>query len=294
MKKNYLYLLMLLPLFSLLQACSDDDDFHPSIIEDKEEAFTELDQWIFDKYIKPHNISVMYRWKEDESNQTLVLVPPKEEKVQPLLELIKTVWIDPYLVTPGRTFFNSYCPKQLMLIGSVGYTDDDNFVLGETEGSYKVTMYDVNRLDPADYGQDSLGLLNMILNVSHNFHHEFVHVLHQKVIYPESFEEISANEYSSTGWKNIVLSNSAFVTQYAGKDADEDFAEMVSYYLILSSSQWNSMIKNGRDEAAVAKLQLKEKIMRQYMKREWKIDIDELRSYIRTGMQKVFNDNYSN
>ena len=33
-------------------------------------------------------------------------------------------------------------------------------------------------------------------------HHEFAHILHQKKSYPTEYNQISAADYSSTGWQN--------------------------------------------------------------------------------------------
>ena len=120
--------LLIWSLAVLFAACSDED-FHPSILEVEEEELSELDQWIMDNFTKPYNIEILYQWEDFESNQDYNLVPPEEDKVRPFLEVIKTVWVDPYLKVAGDDFFATLCPKQVMLIGSAGYNEDGTYEL---------------------------------------------------------------------------------------------------------------------------------------------------------------------
>ena len=40
------------------------------------------------------------------------LVPPLVSKVQPTMEAVKKIWIDPYIKVAGEDFIKIFCPKQ--------------------------------------------------------------------------------------------------------------------------------------------------------------------------------------
>lgn len=291
MRKNLLYLVLFLIQLSLFQACSDDDDFKPSIIDMTEEIPTELDTWLSDNYTSPHNIAILYRWNDFEANQEYTLVPPKEDKVQPFLRMIKRIWIMPYLEGPGKVFFNQNCPKQIMLVGSAGYNPEGSFLMGEAEGGHKITIYDVNNSDPTDVSLSSTALYELIWKYAHNFHHEFAHVLHQKVEYTDAFEAISSGDYTSS-WASVNPWNKGFITSYAALDADEDFAEMISIYITSTAETWAKYMSNYDAEEILPKMQEKEKIVREYLKKEWNINIDDLRASVLQAMDDVMNKNF--
>jgi len=263
---------------ALFAACSDED-FQPSILNtEEEEGMTELDRWIFDNYTSLYNIEILYRWDDFESNPEYNLVPPYESKVEPFLRVIRKVWIEPYIEIAGKNFFSSLCPKQIMLVGSAGYSSDGTYLLGEAEGGNKITMYNLNMDDAASE--------NTMTLYTHNFHHEFSHILHQTVEYPEAFELISAADYT-TSWTSVSEPYKlGFVSQYAAADPDEDFAEMIAYFLHWSPDTWDSYIK------ASPKIKEKETIIFNYMKSVWGIDMYELRTKVREAMDEVLLGNY--
>ena len=266
--------LLIWSLAVLFAACSDED-FHPSILEVEEEELSELDQWIMDNFTKPYNIEILYQWVDFESNQDYNLVPPEEDKVRPFLEVIKTVWVDPYLKVAGDDFFATLCPKQVMLIGSAGYNEDGTYLLGEAAGGNKITMYNLNYDDPKSD--------NMVLQYVHNFHHEFSHILHQTVEYPESFGLVTADVYTSN-WATVSSGwfQSGCISNYAMADADEDFAEMFSYYVHSTEQQWDSYMLAGGE-----KIQEKETLLLNYMQSVWGVDMDALRAEVLTAIEKV-------
>ncbi len=145
---------------------------------------TLLDSWLMNNFTQPFNIEVKYRWDASEADLYRTLVPPKVSQVQPLMEVVKDVWIDPYNALAGNSFIKTYCPKQFLLIGSARYNIDGTFTLGTAEGGRKVVLYVVNDFVP----EDRTALKTML----HIVHHEFGHILNQKVSYPSSFREITA------------------------------------------------------------------------------------------------------
>lgn len=266
---------------ALLSACSDED-FRPSILDTTEENRTELDNWIMKTFTGPHNIEIIYQWDDYESNQEYNLVPPSEDKVQAFLEVIKQVWVEPYMEVAGASFFSPLCPKQIMLVGSPGYNTDGTYLMGEAAGGNKITMYNLNYDNPKS--------ANMVNVTTHNFHHEFCHILHQTVEYPEAFSLISGDAYTSS-WQNETSSFAkGCISKYAMADADEDFAEMVAYFVHSTATQWSQYMNSGGAEGS-RKLKEKETIILNYMQSIWGINLHAVREKVLAAMLKVQMDN---
>lgn len=277
--------LIIWSLAALFAACSEEK-FHPSILDTKEEAMSELDRWVTDSFRIPHNIEVIYHWDDFESDPSFVLVPPSEEKVEPFLRVIRKMWINPYTELAGLDFFNKYCPKQIMLVGSAGYNADGSYTMGQTENGSKITVYNLNMDTPTDE--------NAMKSYTHTFHHEFAHVFHQTEELPEAFELVTADAYTSS-WANVSLSdalnNYGCISSYAMADADEDFAEMVSWFLIMPQEEWEKIVDN-RFNPGCKKIKEKETIMLNYMKNVWGIDMYRLREKVQRGMDDILLGNY--
>lgn len=272
-------------LAALFVGCSEEK-FHASILDTEEESMSELDRWVTDSFRIPHNIEVIYHWDDFESDPAYVLVPPSEEKVEPFLRVIRKMWINPYTELAGLDFFNTYCPKQIMLVGSAGYNTDGTYTMGQTETGSKITIYNLNMDTPTDK--------NAMLSYTHTFHHEFAHVFHQTEELPEAYELVTANAYTSS-WatisRNDAVNKYGCITSYAMCDADEDFAEMVAYFLITEPKEWEKIVDNQFNEGC-KKIKQKETIMLNYMKSVWGIDMYRLREKVKRGMDDILLGNY--
>lgn len=283
---NLKYWIFTVLLVGAMAACSDDDDFSDSILDTTPEPLTETDVWIMDNFTKSHNIDVIYKWRDFETNQELNLVPPTEDRVIPFLDVVRRVWMDPYIKLGGISFFNKTAPKQLMLVGSAGYLEDGLYLLGEAEQGNRITVYSINNSNP--YEKD------MLLRNTNTFHHEYVHILHQLEKYPPAFEEISAKDYT-TNWSGIADPYQlGFVSNYAAADANEDFAETVAKFIMMEEKEWNGMLMYPDSEEAKKKLKEKETIMLQYMKNVWGIDMYQLRKLVQAEVAKILEEGKQN
>lgn len=276
--------LLIWSLAALFAACSEED-FEPSILSTTtEEGMTALDRWIYENYTEPYNIEILYRWDDFESDPNYNLVPPDEDRVEPFLRVLRKVWIEPYLEVAGEDFFAELCPKQIMLVGSAGYNSDGTYLLGQAEAGNKITMFNINLDDPAEE--------NTMTLFTHNFHHEFSHILHQTIEYPEAFALISANEYTESWTSLSNYLNLGFVSLYAAADADEDFAEMFATFLRVDDEMWNNYMNAADNQEARDKVQEKATLMLNYMQSSWGIDMYELREKVHAGMEAVLLGNY--
>src|SRR5690606_1871175 len=136
-----------------------------------------------------------------ELNLDKTLTPPDESKIIPAMSAIKRVWIEPYNAETGSPdFIRRYAPKQFKLIGSVEYNYNGTVVLGQAEGGNNIAFFDINQ----HFDQDPVNAVRRMIQTSH---HEFAHILHQNVLYPQEFKGISSSlglpGYTST-WFNVT------------------------------------------------------------------------------------------
>jgi substrate import-associated zinc metallohydrolase lipoprotein len=262
-----------------------------------------IDQWILDSLTVPYNISAKYKWDQFEfANVTKTLVPPDEAQVIPLLSTIKKAWTVPYVQEAGQVFYNKYSPKFFVLSGSNEYNAEGSVTLGTAEGGRKVALFGVNLfkikgMPGYDAARDSSFVKLWFL---HTIHHEFGHILHQTVLYPVEYRNITKSLYQGGNWINWSdeeARRDGFITAYSSSSFDEDFVEMIAIMLTEGRAGFDKIVESippgvsnrGTTQAqARAALRQKEAIVVAYYKNTWKIDFYSLQKRTRSAMNKLF------
>ncbi|RBL88568.1 zinc-binding metallopeptidase [Chitinophaga flava] len=257
-----------------------------------------LDRWLYDTLTIPYNIAVKYKWDQFEFELNKTLVPPREEKVIPVMSAIKKVWMNTYIAEAGDLFFRRYCPKFFILSGSASWNENGTITLGTAEGGRKVVLYLVNDFMTKDMPgykpSDSANVKQMF----HVIEHEFGHILHQTVMYPVEFKRVTAGLYTAN-WNNIndmAAHQDGFVTPYAMSGYDDDFVEMISTMLVEGRAGFDKIVNsippgfsiNGTSQAdAIARLRKKESIVVSYFQTVWHIDFYSLQTRTRKEINKL-------
>lgn len=256
-----------------------------------------IDTWIYDSLTVPYNVTAKYKWDQGELPFNRILVPPKEEKIIPVLSTIKKVWINNYTAEAGEIFMKKYCPKFFVLVGSASFNPDGTITLGSAEGGRQIILYVLNDFrikGMADYtAADSFNVKEMF----HTIEHEFGHILHQTVLYPTDFKLISVGKYTSN-WNNVpdgIARQDGFVTAYAQSAPDEDFVEMIATMLVEGKSGFDNIVNgitgtspNGTTaEKAQSSLRQKEAIVVNYFKDVWNINFYNLQLRTRTSIEAI-------
>ncbi|MCE7065555.1 putative zinc-binding metallopeptidase [Dyadobacter sp. CY326] len=262
-----------------------------------------IDKWIKDSLVTPYNISAKYKWDQFEfGNITKTLVPPDEAQVIPLLSTIKTAWTVPYIQEAGKVFFNKYSPKFFVLSGSNEYNAEGSIVLGTAEGGRKVVLLGVNQFKikgMAGYNaaRDTAFVKDRFL---HTIHHEFGHILHQTVLYPVEYKNITKSLYQGGNWINWSDEDArrdGFITAYSSLNFDEDFVEMIAMMLTEGKAGFDKIVNSipegtsprGTTKAeAQSFLRQKEAIVVAYYKNTWNIEFYSLQKRVRGSMNKLF------
>ena len=278
MKKNiYAILLAFVASFALM-SCSDDEPSSESIFPTTSPKRDAFDKWLLENYTFPYNVEMKYKMEDIESDMKYHLVPADSAKTAKLSIIMKYLWFDAYNEVIGPDFIKENMPRTIHFIGSPAYNSEGTMVLGTAEGGLKITLYMVNSLD--DKTLKNYDTMNKYY--FHTLHHEFTHILNQKIPYDQSFKLITESGYVSGDWYTIsdkTAHQAGFVTPYAMVEPLEDFAEMLSGYVTMSQSEWNAILADAGTTGA-ASISAKLDIVRNYMQESWNVDIDKLRAAV--------------
>lgn len=252
---------------------------------------TSTDDYIYQNFIVPYNIQVKYRWDPYEVNFAKTLTPVMPEKVIPVMEAIRKIWIEPYeKVTGNKGFIRKYAPKQFVLTGSAEYNKDGTIKLGQAEGGRKVLLLKLNDFDTKQISEVKL--------VMQTIHHEFGHILHQTVLYPSAFKSLNPQWYTSTWYNssNEEANLQGLVTSYAKSNADDDFVETIAYLLIEGQAEFDALLarletdKSINREAslkAANNLRQKEALIISYYRTSYGVDFKALQEEVRKAMDSL-------
>ena len=278
MKKNiYAILLAFVASFALM-SCSDDDPSSESIFPTTSPKRDAFDKWLLENYTFPYNVEMKYKMEDIESDMKYHLVPADSAKTAKLSIIMKYLWFDAYNEVVGPDFIKENMPRTIHFIGSPAYNSEGTMVLGTAEGGLKITLYMVNSLD--DETLKDYDTMNKYY--FHTLHHEFTHILNQKIPYDQSYKLITESGYVSGDWYLIpdkTAHQAGFITPYAMVEPLEDFAEMLSGYVTMSQSEWNAILADAGTTGA-ASISAKLDIVRNYMQESWNVDIDQLRAAV--------------
>ncbi|MDR3220336.1 MAG: putative zinc-binding metallopeptidase [Dysgonamonadaceae bacterium] len=285
MKKTGIYLMLLLVSLALW-SCNEDEPGSESIFKDSTAPQTDFDRWLLSNYTYPYNIMFKYKMQDIESNKDFELAPATADKSVAMAKLLKYIWLETYEEVRGIDFVRTYSPKVIHLIGSGGYNSNNSVILGTAEGGMKITLYDVNDLNP-----ENVDLVRFQSYMKTIFH-EFSHILHQNKNYPLDFGELTKNDYVQADWsestETLALAyTKGFVSRYARKEPNEDFVEMISIYVVYGQQNWDAILReaakdeNGAlvtvGESGADIINRKLEIVKQYLRDSWSIDLNELR-----------------
>ncbi len=249
-----------------------------------------MDDYISQNFTIPYNIQVKYKWDPYEVSFTKTLIPVDEKKVIPVMDVVKKVWIDPYEKVTGNTgFIKKFAPKQFVLVGSAEYNTDGTIKLGQAEGGRKILLLKLNDFDKKKRPE--------VIEMMHTIQHEFGHILHQNILYPEAFKSLNPEGYTGT-WYNLSnedANKQGFVTNYAKSTIQDDFVETIAYLLIEGQDAFDAIITDLESDItdtklasmkAAGNLRQKQAIIISYYKSAYGIDFNALQAEV----QNVINN----
>lgn len=187
-----------------------------------------LDIYIQEHFTDTYGIAVRYKYVDRYVEGDKRVVPPKREVVEPMLDFLTDLWVEPFIsVENGEKFFKRFVPAEIVLIGSPIYNNDGTITLGTADAGARITLTVVNDIDENDQ--------EWVFQQLHTIYHEFAHIMHQNFNLPPNWQQISPQGYTSAGsWYNLSNEEAlerGFVSNYATSSFNEDFAETVAFIL---------------------------------------------------------------
>ncbi len=277
MKKLYIAAVLALS----LAACNNKENLSSeSVLKPRTTAQTALDTYIYNNFQQPYNIIVTYNYIDADFEMGKYLYPPTESKVQPMLEIVKKVWIDSYTQVAGQDFIKSVAPRQISLIGGYNMNSDGTITLGFADSGMKITLFNVDQLDVTKHAATR--------QYFHTIQHEYCHIINQRKPYSEEYGKITPSDYTAN-WYNVRLADAnkkGFITPYSMLNDIEDFAEMTSGILSMSKTDWDAKI-NAIPEEGRKLIRKKEAFVVSYFKSEWNIDLYKLQEVVENQMLSV-------
>ncbi|MCR4844479.1 MAG: putative zinc-binding metallopeptidase [Bacteroidales bacterium] len=283
MKKYIKYFAVAAASVLALASCNQEQLNQESVIKDSRAEQTEFDKWLANNLLNPYNIQIKYRYELMETNFSYWTTPADYEQSIIYAHLVKYLCVDTYDEVAGTTFTCKYFPKLFFLEGTFHYDNNGQMILGTAEGGRKIFLGGVNHLrgvlEEAQEAQDA-GTLNEFYFKT--IHHEFTHILNQTKDFTPDYKMISGTDYVLNAWdetNRTTYLKFGFISQYSQHSDREDFAEMLSTYVINTPQQWNAWMSQAGTEGA-KKIEQKLEIVRSYMLEAWDIDLDELRDIV--------------
>ena len=277
MKKIYIAAVLALS----LAACNNKENLSSeSVLKPRTTAKTALDTYIYNNFQQPYNIMVTYNYIDADFEMGKYFYPPTEAKVQPMLEIVKKVWIDSYTQVAGQNFIKSVAPRQISLIGGYNVNPSGTITLGFADSGMKITLFNVDQLDVTQH--------EATRQYFHTIQHEYCHIINQRKPYSEEYGKITPSDYTAN-WYNVGLADAnkkGFITPYSMLNDIEDFAEMTSGMLSMSKTAWDAKI-NPIPEEGRKLIRKKEEFVVSYFKSEWNIDLYRLQEVVENQMLSV-------
>jgi substrate import-associated zinc metallohydrolase lipoprotein len=302
MKKNFGKIMVLGVALAVLASCSKKDDLSTPLVGLGGDTWAKgpLDEWLSTNYTTPYNIEVKYKWDRSELGEIEKdVVPVKEDKVIPVMDAIKKVWIEPYVAVKGEAFFKKYAQKQFFLVGSPSYNSNGTMTLGTAEGGRKIVLMVLNQFDIKNKPE--------VRRMLHTIHHEFGHILNQNIAVTSDYQRITPGDYTAT-WFNFDDSEAqalGFITSYSRSNKDDDFVEMLASMLVDGQARMNDVVNNQfimagnfikrdgrgiyeRNNDSRSKLTRKQAIVIAYLKDAYGIELSQLQVKTQEAIEKLY------
>ncbi len=290
--KNNSTVITILGLSLSLFSCYPDENIDVDVKQTEVNLSSETDLYIDENFTKKYGMAIRYRFVDRFVQPTQRVTPPRLETVRPMLDFIQKFWIDPYLAIPGgEEFFKEHVPSEVVLLGGLIFNGDGTVTLGTADAGAQITFTNVNAVDPVDVDWRDLQLQTV--------YHEFAHIIHQRYKLPGSFEKISPLGYTSAGSWFTLDDNDAlmrgFTSPYGTSSPNEDFAEIVAFFLFDPDFEETFMTDEGEcdnpecESRNEGRERIRQKLtaISQHYKKVVNVDLNEVRNAIQNELKDV-------
>jgi len=291
--KRTLHIAFLTSLAALsLLSCRKEPALSPeSVITVPTQVKNDFDKWLEANFMNPYNIEFKYRYELSETSLSYYTIPADYWSCVQMAHLVKYSCVDSYDEVAGIAFTRTYFPKQFYLQGEWQYKNNGSYTLGTAEGGKKIFLMGLNYLPKYINNADDLNHYYL-----KTIHHEFTHILNQTKDFPVAFSKISGgtdypyvtDDCFADQYDDYLIRG--FITDYSQKEDREDFAEMMAMYITHTAEWWEAQLtaasasapQNSKDGKIIGRERIEAKLtlVKSYMKTNFGIDLDELRSVV--------------
>ena len=276
----------LLPILLLLAVSCRQETLNPeSVITLDKIHENDFDKWLRANYVDPYNIEFRYKYNINESDMNYFTVPADLQSSIIMAHLVKYLCMESYDEVAGVDFTRAYFPKLFFLIGEFEYRNNGTMILGTAEGGKKIMLSGINYLPR--FVRDAAALNRYYIQT---IHHEFTHILNQTKDYPADYKQITGDGYVADQWStspyDTTYLQNGFISSYSQYADYEDFAEMLSTYVIHDEAWWQAQLQAAGPKGAKL-IQAKFDMVKEYMSESWNIDITALRDAIQRRQHDV-------
>lgn len=292
MKNSIKYFAIAFAAVVAFASCQKETLSEESVIKDSRAEETAFDKWLDANFLLPYNIEIKYRYELMETNLAYWTVPADYNQSIIYAHLVKYLCVDTYDEVAGTSFTCGYFPKLFFLEGTFHYDNNGSMILGTAEGGRKIFLGGVNHLNY--YLEQALETKNPgTLNEYYlkTIHHEFTHILNQTKNFSADFQLVTGADYVLGSWNSTHPNDYlkyGFISRYSQHSDREDFAEMMSIYILNSQEQWDAWMQQAGADGK-AKIEAKLVYVRSYMLEAWGIDLDELRDVVLRRTDDILN-----
>src|SRR5690606_2881102 len=184
----------------------------------------------------------------------------------------------------GAPFIKQTTPKHFVFFGSTSYNTNGTEILGTASQGRRITLYNLNTLDPSNYENVKRRLRTI--------HHEYTHILNQLVVIPPSFELVTPGDYTSDWASSTETETKAkelgFISRYARDQFSEDFAETAVHLIVEEQDYYDAYVASA-PASAQEKLRRKETIVVDYFKQAFNIVFREIQRVYQEAVVTHYN-----
>lgn len=312
-KKLFLPLLLAFSLIGCGSSADEVDPLRPIFTPQDTTTMTETQKYVQNYFGKKFNVDIRYKYEDRLASNQYKLGPTEEAKALRYLNLIRYTFFEVYEKVAPKHFAEKHTIKLLVLFGTLGYGPSQD-LLGEAPQGM-ILAYDINNLEipwfdvPNRVWSDYTAAYKKVRDkYISTLYHESAHTLHQETPIPSEYLKLSISHYKQDNafiyWADRGISPllAGFVTDYASKSPEEDFAELYGMYMILLPHEWEAMLqeadhKLSSDEPLTGRQIIERKlaIMKTYLRNNYSLDIDVIRREANlrmSTMTKVDDPNY--
>lgn len=299
--------------FSLLLGACESEDKVDYIPEQQTASADTIDTYFQKNFQDKYGCAVRWKWVDKYVSIDYVVTPASRKVLIPTGEMIKKFWIEPFLLESSHAgdFIRKNFPPEIVCVGSELRNADGTTTLGYADAGVRITLTELNYFNMSD--------IDWVKKQLHTIHHEFTHIIHQKYRMPKGFNEITSENYTGQAWNDIyakaqkdlidagieeptqkeiekqaekIAISKGMLTPYGTTSEFEDFAEIVSLYLLTDPYEFSiKFLQTDPSQpgltAGKGYIQQKVDMAIDYYKTNFSIDLPHLRDIIQERLNSI-------